>query len=325
LAVQIRTSKFGHFEDVIKQIDKMLDTLREEGEADLAKKTQCLDEYQEIEKTVKDLDWKIKNNLAKIAKLEKLIELRTQEKADATKKKEETEQYIKDITQERKEENDAYLQAKKDDEDAIALLEKARDVMADYYKKNGIKMGPIQGNGRGNLLQEEPVFERSADDAPDATFSDKGNNRNASKNILQLFAYIIEDLYDELSNEKKAEAKAQEEFEAEKATAEKLVADLEEKIVTLEGIIAKRKEDKEEENKDMKENNKDRDAELKYQAKIKPDCDWILKAFDQRAQARAAEADGLTTAKEFLAGKTALVQKSEAKSLSSINFLGISN
>merc|ERR1719399_2311310 len=291
----------------------MLDTLRQEGEDDLAKKTQCLDEYQEIEKTVKDLDWKIKNNLAKIAKLEKLIELRTQEKADATQKKEETQQYIKDITQERKEENDAYLQAKKDDEDAIALLEKARDVMADYYKKNGIKMGPIQGNGRGNLLQEEPVFERSADDAPDATFSSKGNNKNASKNILQLFAYIIEDLYDEISNEKKAEAKSQEEFEEEKATAEKLVEDLQEKIVTLEGIIAKRQEDKKEENLDMKENNKDRDAELKYQAKIKPDCDWILKAFDQRATARAAEMDGLETAKEFLAGKTALLQTPQKK------------
>merc|ERR1719161_1242987 len=197
--------------------------------------------------------------------------------------------------------------------------------MAKYYKEAGIEMGPIQGSVK---LQEEPVFERSADDAPDATFSNKGNNKNASKNILQLFAYIIEDLYDELSNEKKAEAKAQEEFEAEKATAEKLVADLEEKIVTLEGIIAKRKEDKEEENKDMKENNKDRDAELKYEAKIKPDCDWILKAFDQRAAARAAEMDGLTTAKEFLAGKTALVQKTskfdDAK-LSSLGFLGISH
>merc|ERR1719217_976432 len=311
LAVQVRTSKAGHFDEVIKAIDEMIKTLEEEGADDLAKKTQCLDEYQEIEKTVKDLDWKIKNNLAKIAKLEKLIELRTQEKADATQKKEETQQYIKDITKERKEENDAYLQAKKDDEDAIALLEKARDVMADYYKKNGIKMGPIQGSVKGAFAQEEPVFERSADDAPDATFSDKGNNKNASKNILSLFAYIIEDLYDELSNEKKSEAKSQEEFEKEKATAEKLVEDLEEKIVTLEGIIAKRKEDKKEENLDMKENNKDRDAELKYEAKIKPDCDWILKAFDQRATARAAEMDGLTMAKEFLNGKTALLEKSQ--------------
>merc|ERR1719420_1181474 len=105
LPEEIRTAKFGHFEDVIKSIDKMLETLQEEGASDLAKKTQCLDEYQNIAQTVNDLDWKIKNNEAKIAKLEKLIELRTQEKADATQKKEETQQYLKDIKQERKEEN----------------------------------------------------------------------------------------------------------------------------------------------------------------------------------------------------------------------------
>jgi len=327
LAVQIRSSKAGHFDEVIGAIDEMLKTLQEEGADDLAKKTQCLDEYQEITKTVKDLDWQIKNNLAKIAKLEKLIELRTKEKEETIAKIKETKQYMSDITDERKEENEAYLQAKKDDEDAKDLLEKAKEAFTKFYKgKGGVEMGPIQGSVK--LLQEEPAFERSADDAPDATFSKKGNNKVQGKGIVSLFDYIIEDLEDELANEKKAEAKSQEEYEAEMATAQKLVDDLEEKKVTLEGIIAKRKEDKEEENKDMKENNKDRDAELKYEAKIKPDCDWILKAFDQRAAARAAEMDGLTTAKEFLAGKTALVQKTskfdDAK-LSSLGFLGISH
>jgi len=326
LAVQIRSSKAGHFDEVIGAIDEMLKTLQEEGADDLAKKTQCLDEYQEITKTVKDLDWQIKNNLAKIAKLEKLIELRTKEKEETIAKIKETKQYMSDITDERKEENEAYLQAKKDDEDAKDLLEKAKEAFTKFYKEQGVKMGPIQGSVK--LLQEEPAFERSADDAPDATFSKKGNNKVQGKGIVSLFDYIIEDLQDELANEKKAEAKSQEEYEAEMATAQKLVDDLEEKKVTLEGIIAKRKEDKEEENKDMKENNKDRDAELKYEAKIKPDCDWILKAFDQRAAARAAEMDGLTTAKEFLAGKTALVQKTskfdDAK-LSSLGFLGISH
>merc|ERR1719183_434347 len=189
-------------------------------------------------------------------------------------------------------------------------------------------MGPIQGSVKGAFSQEEPGFESSADDAPDASFTNKGSNKNASKNILSLFSYIIEDLYDELSNEKKAEAKSHEEFEAEKATAEKLVEDLEEKKVTLEGIISKRQEDKKNENVDMKENNGDRDNELKYQAKIKPDCDWILKAFDQRAEARAAEMDGLSTAKEFLAGKTALLQsnsKFDDPTLPSLGFLGISH
>merc|ERR1719169_328419 len=91
LAVQIRTAKFGHFEGVIKAIDEMIVTLKEEGAADLAKKTQCLDEYQDIDKTVADLDWKIKNNLAEIAKLEKLIELRQKQKGEAIHKKGETE------------------------------------------------------------------------------------------------------------------------------------------------------------------------------------------------------------------------------------------
>merc|ERR1711988_1420073 len=106
LTVKIRTTKFGHFEDVIKAIDEMIKTLQEEGADDLAKKTQCLDEYQEITKTVKDLDWKIKNNKAKIAKLEKLIELRTKEKEEAIQKIDETKAYIKQITDERKQENE---------------------------------------------------------------------------------------------------------------------------------------------------------------------------------------------------------------------------
>lgn len=325
LAVQIRTAKFGHFEGVIKAIDEMLVTLQEEGAADLEKKKQCLDEYQSIDKTVADLDWKIKNNLAKIEKLEKLIELRTKQKAAAIQKKEETEQYVRDLTEERTEEHEAYLAAKKDDEDAVELLEQAKKVMAKYYKKNGIKMGPIQGSVK--LMQEEPAFTRSADDAPDATFSNKGNNKVASKDILSLFSYIIEDLQDELANEKKAEEKSQEEYEAEKATAEKLIDELKEKIITLEGLIADRKSDKEEEHKLMNENNKDRTAELAYEAKITPDCDWIIKAFDQRATARAAEADGLTTAKEFLAGQTALLEKSKGTfddaKLSNIGFLGL--
>merc|ERR1719420_2331793 len=198
LPEEIRTAKFGHFEDVIKSIDKMLETLKEEGASDLAKKTQCLDEYQHITKTVNDLDWKIKNNEAKIAKLEKLIELRTQEKQDTIAKIKDTRQYMADITKERE-----------DDQDATKLLTDAKAAFAKFYKENGIKM--IQ----------QPEFERSADDAPDATFSNKGKNKNQSKGILELFDYILEDIADELANSKKAEIQAQTEYEDEMATAKK--------------------------------------------------------------------------------------------------------
>merc|ERR1711933_648329 len=226
-----------------KAIDEMMVTLQEEGAADLAKKQQCLDEYQSITSKVKDLNWKIKNNKAEIEKLEELIAKRTKEREETIEKIDETKAYMKDITAERKEENEAYLEAKKDDEDAIALLEKAKKVLKKYYKENDIKLGPVQGSVK--LLQkvgEDPVFEISEDQAPDATFTNKGSRKLESKDIVSLMTYIIEDLNDELKNEKAAEAKSQEEYEAEMATAQKLVDDLTAKKVRLEEVIAKRKE-----------------------------------------------------------------------------------
>jgi len=329
LAVKVRTAKVGHFDEVIKSIDDMIKTLQDEGAADIAKRDQCKDEYQKIDRTVNKLSWQIKNNEAKIEKLEKLIELRKKEKAETEQRIEETKQYKSDLTDERKAENEAFLQAKKDDEGAIDLLTKAKEALAAFYKKQGVEMGEIQGSVK--FLQAEPAFERSEDDSPDATFSKKGSRKNQSKNILSLLSYIIEDLTDEISNGKKSEAQSQLEFEEEMATANKLQKDLEAKVVTLDDIISKRNEDKEEENKDKKANNGDKDAELSYEEKIKPDCDWIIGAFEKRATARAAEMNGLTTAKEFLAGQSALLEKSgkargqfDDSKLQSIGFLGMS-
>merc|ERR1719235_2249912 len=48
LAVRVRTTKAGHFDAVIKAIDDMVSTLKDEGEADRDKRNQCNDEYQKI-------------------------------------------------------------------------------------------------------------------------------------------------------------------------------------------------------------------------------------------------------------------------------------
>merc|ERR1719345_199928 len=52
LAVKIRTAKVGHFDGVIKAIDEMIKTLQDEGAADRAKRDQCLEENQKIDKNV---------------------------------------------------------------------------------------------------------------------------------------------------------------------------------------------------------------------------------------------------------------------------------
>jgi len=319
LAVQIRTARIGEFDKVDQAIDKMLVKLEKEGNSDLEKKEQCKTEYQSISKTVNDLDWDIENNEAKIAKFDKLIELRTGEKTATALKIKETAKYIEDITAQRKEDHELWEQTTKNDEAAVVELKRAKNVFEKFYNKNV----------KGAVFSQEPDFRRSDDDAPDATLSDKGNNKGKTKGILALFEYILEDLADELSNGAKAETEAQSEFEEEAAIANKLLKDMKEKETNLKAIIGKRLGQKKEQNVDLKSNNGDREEELSYKTKITPDCDFILQAFDQRAEARAAEVEGLTSAKQLLAGKTALLQESRNKFDNSkshgTGFLGISH
>merc|ERR1719220_1861302 len=98
---------------------------------------------------------------------------------------------------------------------------------------------------------------------------------------------------------------------------------IQEKKVNLEETIAKREQDKTDEHKDMGINIQEKMDELEYKAKIKPDCDWIIGAFKERETARAAEMNGLQTAKEYLAGAKvpSLLQKSKFNddALSNIN------
>jgi len=315
LAVRMRNAKVGHFDAVISEIDKMIDVLKEEGAADIAKKDECKAEYQKIGLAIQDLDWKIKNNLAKIARLEKDIEFNTKEKADTIDKIKETEEFMKKITDERTAENEAFKQAKLEDEAAIKVLNAAKAALTKFYKKNKVDMGPVQGSVK---FAQDPDFKVSADQAPDATFSGKGSRKLGSKNIVSLMDYIIQDLEDEITNGKKDEAKNQADYEDEMDKANNLVVEMDEKVESLSDTIAKKKDEKTEEQKTMKQNNKEKDAEEAYKAKIKPDCDWMIKNFDGRADARAAEMGGLTTAKEFLAGKAALLQLSSGATSSKV-------
>merc|ERR1719440_733344 len=330
LAAEVRTAKVGHFDKVIAAIDQMIQVLKDEEAGDIANRDQCKDEYQKIESKVKDLNWKIEKNEAKIDKLEKLIELRTAEKFKTVEDIESTQKAIVQMEDQRQEENQAFLEAKSDDEGAIELLEKAKAALAAYYEKNKIELGPIQGSVKGALLQE-PVFQVSEDQAPDATFSHMGLRKGDSKGILSIITMVIEDLQDEIKTGIKDEEKAQLDFEAQLAAAKQLKKELEEKKVTLEETIAKRESEKDDEHADMQVNLKDKADELAWKKEIKADCDFAIRSFEGRRERRKAEMEGLVAAKEYLAGATppaaAMLQRPPAfddTRFQKINFLGMS-
>jgi len=326
LAVQVHEAKVGHFDAVIKAIDEMMVTLKEEDAADIAKKDQCNEEYTKTASKIANITWLIQKNVAKIDKLEALIEKRTQEKEETIVAIAETQAEIERMTAQRHEEHEEFQHAKAEDEAALQLLLEARDVLSAYYKNNSIAMGPVQGSVK--FLQGEPEFEISEDQAPDADFSGKGKRKDESKGIVSIMTYIIEDLNDEIKNGLRDEESNQLQFEKSLKAAEQLKADLEEKLANLETTIARLGEEKADEHRDMEENQEDLKNEQDYKAKITPDCDWIIGSFGERASKRAAELDGLTGAKELLAGmntgEASMLQKEQGASLRKIHFLGLS-
>jgi len=327
LAMRVRAAKVGHFDEVIASIDEMIKTLKEENAADIAKRDQCKEEYLKIESKTKDLKWKIKNNVAKIEKLTKLIELRTAQKTKTEEEIVDVEQHMAELTAVREDENSAFLDAKKEDQDAIDLLTAAREVLGSFYKNHSIDMGPVQGSVKGAALAQEPEFKVSPDQAPEADFSDSGSHKGEAKGVVSIMTMIIEDLNDEIKNGMKAEEEAQLEYESQMDAAKKLKEELVAKKVSLEEAIAKRGEERQMEDEDKTENEASLKDEVDYKASIKPDCDWILGAFEKRAAAREAELSGLVGAKEFLAGaRPSLLQRagvvSRRGSASKAHFLG---
>merc|ERR1740138_1777656 len=83
---------------------------------------------------------------------------------------------------------------------------------------------------------------------------------------------IIEDLNEEIMNAMRDEESAQVTYEKQMKAAKKLEAELLQKKIDLENMIAKREKEKADEIVLMTNNKADLKAEVDYRTKITPDC-----------------------------------------------------
>merc|ERR1719420_277332 len=192
---------------------------------------------------------------------------------------------------ERKEEHEAFENAKEDDEGAVALLEQAIESLSAFYKNN-----PPSA-----LIQEDPKF-GDEDTPPDATFTDKNKSAGENKGIVSIMTMLKEDLEAEIANGIKNEGSSQAAFETALGKSKSVLKSLEEKKTNLKQSIVLTNKDIDDRNSDIDELNGLLDQEKEYLAEIKPDCDWILEKFAERREKRTMEMDGLVDAKAMLSG-----------------------
>jgi len=284
----------GHFDAVTGEIDKMMKVIQEEEKADINKKDWCKEEIHKNEQEAARYEYKVEKKDGLIGRLRvKLEELETI-LINTIEEIQNTRKDLKQMEDDRKEEHANYAEAKTDDEGAVTLLSAAIDSMSAFYKNNKIE-----------LMQKQPTFERSADAAPDASFSSAGKSGGESKGIISLMTMLKEDLEDEVTNAVKMEKENQFYHERAVKEAHTLLDELANKKETTEQHIADMNTEIDNQFQEREDLHGQYNEEKLYIGSIQPDCEYLYDTFDERRSKRQTETQSLIDAKGMLEGSDA--------------------
>jgi septal ring factor EnvC (AmiA/AmiB activator) len=249
---------------------------------------------------------------------------------------------VAEATENRKEENSDYKQLMAEDSAAKELLEIVMNRLNKFYNpklykappkvelskedrilvNEGITMAPtmppggISGTGVTVLAQisEHSQQKKDAPPPPPETFDAYAKKTSESGGVLKLMNMLIGDLDKEMTEATTEENDAQADYEAMmKSSAKKRAADsktLTEKQATkasLEGDLESHTEALSAASSELAATNE-------YIHNLHMECDWLMKYFDTRKEARASEIDALGRAKAVLSGADySLVQMSPSR------------
>jgi len=310
------------FEKIIKMIDELVVELKAEQKLDDEKKQYCLSEFDKAEDKKKGLEWDIEDLSKAIADAKETIatlESEIEALLDGIKK---LDKAVADATEVRKEEHEEYVEVLAANNAAKDLLDFAKNRLNKFYNPKLYKPPPkrqlseedsivvnMGGTlaptaapggiaGTGIALSQTGV---APPPPPEANLAYKKSG-GSSNGVIGLIDILIADL-DKDNQEREVEEKdAQKEYE-------EFMADSAEKRALDSKAIGDKESAKAETETQLQtdeENKKSKVIEdmetAKYIAGLHDECDWLLKYYDARAEARTGEINALGKAKDVLAG-----------------------
>merc|ERR1719253_1733613 len=207
------------FDPIIKAIDKMVKQLQEEEGKDLDIKQTCekdrMADTREaivISRTIDELTDKITALTEEIAECQKKIE-----ELIAEHKK--TKEQLNKATRMRDDENAAWKITDKDDKLAAETVARAKDVLAGFYKDNGLV-----------FVQKQPAEGMAAGEAPPPPpptwEGDYGGKTGESQGIVAIMEMVREDIVKDRTDAKADEDDAQKEYDSFKKDSETKMKEL---------------------------------------------------------------------------------------------------
>jgi len=284
---------------VLDEIDKMIELIGEEGQADKEKLDWCNKERKTQTNVINTKKKEMLSLNNEIDKLEKLIEdpkkgLKAQI-AEAEQTLVENNDSQKTETTERTEENVSYQQDVANLVAAEGILTKALKVLSAYYDDLEQKLAAGEA-----FVQEDP-------DAPEAWKGDGAFKGQSSKggDVVDMLTFILKETTKEEMQAHKDEEKGQADYEDSMTSLKKEQADTEENLASLQERLATAEKDKLDAEEDLKATTEDKEAAEAVMDRIEPGCDFITENFDLREKNRSTEKNALEKAVRLIKGTPA--------------------
>jgi len=284
LSVLATAVELDAFTKVKKAIDDMIAMLTQQQEDEVKKTDWCKAELQSNEMATARGETQQADIEAHIAKLESDIKELMAGIADAKANIASAQLNLQKATMTRKQENQDFQKTVADQMVTIEVLKKALDRLATYYDL-------VQTNGQSWIQRQTP-------DVPQMEYS----KSKGATGVMEMIEKLIHDSQELMSDSKKAESDAQ-------LAYEKLIADTNTEVKALQEEVVSKTQAKVDAEKDLRDAKADLAATIreleglaKYNSELHAECDYVLKNFDLRQQARREEIVALQQAKQILNG-----------------------
>jgi len=297
IAGRVSIMSNGHFDKVIKSIDKMVKTLKAEEATDLDNKEDC--EKTRADDTRKAILFSraMDDATDTITRLQSEIEEIKSDVSDKKKSIAKAEEELKGATRQREDENTEFKSNLADDKDMASVLAKAKAVLEDFYKENDLV-----------LLQRQPEVaeELKAGEAPPPPPStwDKpyGGKTQVSMGVVAALEVIEEDVQKDITTATDSEKKAKDKYDAFKKETEKMIKELKSSVSELLEAKGDKEDDIAAQKKQRNEKKKGLAGTMKAIDDANPGCEYLTIAYPKKLKNRQIEIDGLRKAKGILQG-----------------------
>merc|ERR550514_2064989 len=320
IALAIRGKKVS-FEKVIQMIDEMIVLLGKEQAADDEKKAYCEVELDKAEDNLKELEHTIADLTTAIDEGKSALATTIDEIAALIQGIKDLDKQVVEATEQRKEEHEDFVEELAANNAAKQLLGLAKNRMNKFYNPKLYKPPPkrelsaedrisvnfggtatptaapggIAGTGVSALSQVAPP-------PPPETYGAYQKKGEESSGVIAMMDLLLKDLAKQITEMETEEKLAQEDYEKFMADSAEKRANDSKSVADKEGAKADLEADLQAKGEDKKAKEAEAMATMEQIKSLHLECDWLVKNFEIRKEARAGEIEALKKAKAVLSG-----------------------